>query len=481
MVVHLHFFGETLACLDLFRERSETRLTTRRGGLMFAAIRFALLLVFLLVLFGGCAPVPPGIADLTRYAQDAKVYLPPDNAELRLVPAEVQRSLDASYNERFFRPWRQTQASLPAAEAFWGVASYGGRQGYAENLQPLSKERWQQLVASLQMPSYPSLARPAITVRNTACRVFPTHRPFFLDPARAGEGYPFDYFQNSALWAGTPVLVTHVSADGAWLFAEAAHVAGWLPAQDLAWAEEPFRATYQAGSYAALLRDAVTLRDAAGNFLAQVHIGAIFPVAAADEAGLNLLVPVRAADGTAVASIASVLPAEAAIKPLPLQPAGVAELANRMLGQLYGWGGLYENRDCSASMRDLFAPFGIWLPRNSAEQARRGGTFHDLAALDAGEKRDRLLKAGVPFYTLVWLKGHIGLYLGAAPGDSEPLLLHNLWGVRTASRSGREGRALVGRLAITTLHPGEERPDIANGRFIERILGMTVLPGTEPR
>ena len=75
-------------------------------------------------------------------------------------------------------------------------------------------------MASLQRNSYPSLARPAITVRNTACRVFPTARPFFLDPGRAGEGFPFDYFQNSALWAGTPLLVTHVSLDGAWFFVE---------------------------------------------------------------------------------------------------------------------------------------------------------------------------------------------------------------------------------------------------------------------
>jgi len=152
-----------------------------------------------------------------------------------------------------------------------------------------------------------------------------------------------------------------------------------------------------------------------------------------------------------------------------------------MLGQLYGWGGLYENRDCSATLRDLFAPFGIWLPRNSADQAKGGGTFHDLAALDPEAKRDRLLQQGVPFYTLVWLKGHIGLYLGSDPASGEPLLLHNLWGVRTTSWSGRQGRALVGRLAITSLHPGEERSDVENGRFFRGVLGMAVLPGIEPR
>jgi len=431
----------------------------------------------LLALLGGCAVQPPGVADLDLYPQSAAHYLPADRAEALLVPPEVQAELDASYDERFFRPWRRQTASFPADQAFWGVTAYGGRQGYAENLMPLSRERWQQLVASLQRESYPSMARPAVTVRNTSCRVFPTSRPFFYDPRRAGEGYPFDYFQNSALWTGTPLLVTHVSADGAWLFAEAGFVAGWLPAQDVAWAAAEFRAAYQTGRYAALLRDAVTLRDAAGNFLTQSHLGAIFPVVAQSETDLQLLIPVRGADGSAVAVPAPVPPDQAAIKPLPLSPVRVAELADRMLGQLYGWGGLYENRDCSATLRDLFAPFGVWLPRNSADQAKSGGSFHDLAGLGPEEKRARLLQDGVPFYTLLWLKGHIGLYLGSDPASGEPMLLHNLWGVRTASWGGREGRAVVGRLAITSLAPGEERRDVVDGRFLKGILGMTVLAG----
>jgi hypothetical protein len=54
-----------------------------------------------------------------------------------------------------------------------------------------------------------------------------------------------------------------------------------------------------------------------------------------------------------------------------------------------------------------------------------------------------------------------------------------MWGGRTTSWSGQEGRAVVGRLAITSLHPGEERPDVESGRFYDRILGMTILPGME--
>lgn len=444
-------------------------------------IRTYLLLLLVLTLLAGCAVRPTGIADLERYPQDAAHYLAAGTAETLLVLPEAQARLDAAYNERFFSPWQLTQASLSAEEAFWGVTSYGSRQGYAENLLPISRERWQELVASLQRESYPSLARPAITVRNTACRVFPTQRPFFLDPARAGEGFPFDYFQNSALWTGTPLLVTHVSRDGAWFFVEAGFVAGWLPAQDIAWADADLRAAYQTGRYAALLRDNVTLRDEAGGFLTLTHLGAIFPVTAQDETGLLVLVPVRDADGLAVLKTTRLTPDAAAVKPLSLQLSRIAALANHLLGQTYGWGGLFENRDCSATLRDLFTPFGVWLPRNSAAQAKGGGTFHDLADLDPLEKRERLLHQGVPFYTLIWFKGHIGLYLGPDPQSGEPLLLHNLWGVRTIEANGRDGRAVIGRLVITTLRPGEERADVEDGRFYRAILGMTILPGVAPR
>lgn len=443
--------------------------TKRRMGLLSLALACAILV--------GCSAPRPVIADLQRYPQDLAAYLRPATAARPIVPPETQAAQNADYDARLFAPWHARAATRPAAEAFWGVAAYGGKQGYGENLQPFPPQEWARLVAAQRMEAYPSLARPAITVRNTAFRVFPTHRPFFLDPARPGEGFPFDYFQNSAVWIGTPLLVTHRSADGAWLFAEAGFACGWLPAEDIGWAGKAFLAAYETGRYAAILADGVSLQDEAGRFLNRAHIGAAFPAVAGSDGGLRLLVPVRDADGEAVIRRSRVAAAQAGLKPLPLTPEGLARIANAMLGQPYGWGGLLENRDCSATLRDLFAPFGLWLPRNSRAQAASAGTLIDLAAMTPERKRSVLLAAGVPFYTLVWLSGHIGLYLGPDPASGEPLLLHNLWGVRTVSWTGREGRALVGRLAVTSLHPGEERADVARDNFYGRVLGIAVLPG----
>ena len=89
-------------------------------------------------------------------------------------------------------------------------------------------------------------------------------------------------------------------------------------------------------------------------------------------------------------------------------------------------------------------------------------------------KLETIRTRGVPFASLVWLPGHIGLYLGVDE-HNEPLMLHNLWGLRTALPDGVEGRAVAGKLSISTLRPGEDRPDIRRGAFLERIRGLTLL------
>lgn len=412
------------------------------------------------------------MADLSRFEQRVSAYA---HGEEPLLSPPAQKDFDATFNHKFFAPWHLKKASLSAETAFWGIKHYECKEGFAENLLPLRREEWQRLVALQQLGAYPSLARPAITVRNTSLRLFPTERPFFLDPQRPGEGFPFDYFQSSALAVGNPVFATHSSSDGAWIFVESNFAFGWVPNDAIAWVSPPLQRRYENGRYAAILHDDTTLRSAKGNFLTQADLGAIFPVAKQNGPAFSLSIPVRSADGSAELRIAVATSAHVALKPLTLTPAAIARLSDPLMGQSYGWGGLFGNRDCSSTMRDLFIPFGIWLGRNSGAQGQKGGTFYDLRDKSAAEKEQEILAKGIPFVTLIWLKGHIGLYLGVAPGSTEPLLLHNIWGIRTADNEEKAGREIIGRLVITSLRPGEERPDVRKDDFYSRVQGLAIL------
>jgi cell wall-associated NlpC family hydrolase len=437
------------------------------------------LLFALLAALPACAKPQAGAAgalaiqDLTTLPQDPAYYvglLAPERRDAPVLGPEVQQRLFEKYLENFFDPWKRGAAKTSATEAYWGLAEYGKEQGFGENKLPRDKSWLEGLAAASDQPGYPSLARKAIAARNTALRVLPTNRPFFFDFEKAGEGYPFDNFQNSAVWAGTPLFVAHATKAGDWLFVEAGYAAGWIPANDLAFVDEAFVKAYQTGKYAVARRDDTPLRDAQGRVLFDAHLGALFPVAPGGGQPLTLLAPALNAQGKAElkrCAIPQDKPEAVVLAPLPLTPMNVAAEASRMMGQPYGWGGMYENRDCSASVRDLFALFGIWLPRNSGAQAKTGRVIA-LKDLDPAVKERIIIEKGVPFASLLGLKGHIVLYLGAFQGRA--VVFQNIWGVRTLDENKREGRLILGRTVITTLEPGKEREEV-------RRSGRTLLLG----
>jgi len=142
---------------------------------------------------------------------------------------------------------------------------------------------------------------------------------------------------------------------------------------------------------------------------------------------------------------------------MPLTPRNVAAVGNQFMGQPYGWGGLDGKRDCSAVTHDLFVPFGIYLPRNSGSQAAAGGAI-PLGDMGNAQKESTILSQGVPFATLIWMKGHIMVYVGQWQGH--PLIFHAPWGLHTFGNGGRDGRLVIGRVVVTTLRPGEEVPAV---------------------
>jgi hypothetical protein len=325
---------------------------------------------------------------------------------------------------------------------------------------------------------YPGPALRAVTVRDTHLRALPTQRPGFADPARAGEGFPFDYVQYSAVRADTPLRIVHRSADGAWYLVETLDASGWLPVPDVALVDKDFVARFQSARFIAVVQEGVPLIDGAGHFRQSASIGSVLPLAGNSEQDWRVLIAV--ADRQGRACIQEVLLPEAAGAPwpLPATPGNMAILINRLLGQPYGWGGLYGDRDCSSTLQDLFAAVGMALPRNSASQIESGRPV-SLEGLAPEQKEQALLAQGEPFMTLLGTKGHVLLYLGRH--DGRAVVLHTQWGLRTRSAAGGEGRHRVGRTVITSLQPGRELPHLARpeGDLRWRINAISFLPGAE--
>jgi len=155
--------------------------------------------------------------------------------------------------------------------------------------------------------------------------------------------------------------------------------------------------------------------------------------------------------------------------PIPMTRSNIGAVLLQLIGEPYGWGGLGGDRDCSATVRDFFRPFGLWLPRNSSAQARVGVRI-DLRGLDAKTKERVILRKGVPFRTLLHRPGHIMLYVGQRDGHA--YVLQNMWGIRTKTN----GRHIIGRTVITDLWLGQTLPDVDRRSLpIEGIDSMNIV------
>jgi cell wall-associated NlpC family hydrolase len=417
-------------------------------------------------------PVPPPVLDLARIPQDPAFFASGPDKDRPLLAPDVKAMLADDFVQAFFKPWRQPGQPVARREVDAPFREYAANPGFGADNQPNPLDFAPRIEAGAGLESYPNLSRPAVTVEAADLRALPTMAPSYLDPTKPGEGYPFDYLQYSRIPPDTPLLAWHASRDGQWLFVELASGQGWLPSSAVAYVDDSFMAAFQTGTYAALIREGVDipLDDASGAL--RGGLGTVFPVLGQGPAGLTGLTAVRQG---AVARLARVtVPAgQAAVIPLDPTEADIAGLARQLIGQTYGWGGLDGKRDCSLMVRDLFTPLGVWLPRNSAAQAKAAPSI-SLEGLSPEQKEQTILRLGVPFLTLITLPGHIGLYIGAF--DGHPVMLHDIWGVRTLDASGREGRRVIGRTVITTLTPGRELPDYDTGKnIIGRVNGMTFL------
>ena len=205
--------------------------------------------------------------------------------------------------------------------------------------------------------------------------------------------------------------------------------------------------------------------------------GALFPIVGRDKTSSKILIPSRGSDGMAKKETVSAAAAHLKAHPLPLNGLNAAMICASIMGTSYRWAGSLGNRDCSSTMRDIFSPFGIWLPRNSFEQAR-SGIRTNLRGLSKDKKIEVILKKAQPFTTLIYRNGHITLYIGKH-GNS-PVILHNMWGIKTLE-GGTEGREIIGKTVITSLELGKELKNIHpdDGLLLDLITGMTSIGGNE--
>jgi len=434
--------------------------------------KFALLMLPMFVVACQSKVEHPDILDLRMMPQNLTAYIAKDTATRVLLPAERQKQFSDDYRQRFLGPWQNSWQGRPSDELFKIREWLLNNPVFGSNYRPIPMQLRQQWLLLCAEGEFPNADYPAITLRASNIRGLPMRQPAFYEYTLPGEGFPFDYLQYSSIPAGTPVRVRQRSTDGGWLLVETDAMFGWIPATDVAPVDEAFILQYSTSAWSVVTEDDVLLTDDCGEVLATASLGSIWAQAQPGK----VWVAMRGDNGRAKLRTAAMPDGAAQPFPLPLTPALMAELGNHLLGKPYDWGGQFGGRDCSATLRDLFACFGLYLPRNSAGQAKVGKRL-DLKRLPAKERERFIMSRAKPWLSLAYMPGHVMLYVGTF--KDQPVFLHTLWGIKTKDRHAKVGRHLVGKTVITGLRPGDELSDLMRpeGLLSERIEGMVLLGG----
>lgn len=361
----------------------------------------------------------------------------------------------------------------------WNVFGSHSEIRYGKNGFPLSDLFWRELKKNLNRSGLApqSPAAFALVVERTDLRVFPTDEPGLKNPG----GQDFDRFQHASLYPGSLVGIYHFSADRRWAYVQSSFIRGWLRAESLAIAREKKEIL----DYLDMIeRDRLVITGNSvpvygapdrGELLFSVPMGSTFPVLsfsrepAPSKGGHVLRVPARDKDGR-LSFRKGYIPSNEDVHRgfLPYTQSNVCRQAFKMIHQPYSWGERSGGRDCSRFILDLFATFGILMPRNSKLQAEVGLPLGPFGGKTLKEK-ERILVAALPLATTLRLPGHIMLYLGKHRGRF--YTIHSIWGIETKAR-GTPVLSRIGRTVVSDLTLGKGG---TTGSLLQRITDIRVI------
>ena len=336
---------------------------------------------------------------------------------------------------------------------------------------PLEKAVRQRIIALMDTAGVPDVITfgYGITLHRVMGKIWPTKIPLF---EKEGDN-EFDQGIASSLDMATPVAMLHTSKDGLWSFVQTPRFLCWLPSDAIALGDiktimefvncnPPLVAV---GNKVSVFGD-----PEKKNAIGSIQMGSYLPLRTAGNDFCEVLVPGRGKNGELVAYTGYVRrSSDVSIGFLPYTFRNVYRQCFVLFGHRFGWGGMYDERDCSGYIMDVFRCFNIQLPRNSAEQAKASNAVIFVEDMDR-KTRLELLKSVPCGISLLRMPGHIMIYLGEFNGT--PYAISDFWAWRTPSKNGKDIAHRVARVAVTDLMLGEGSK---RGAFIDRLSHITIL------
>lgn len=315
---------------------------------------------------------------------------------------------------------------------------------YNSNGEQVGEDYYNELIQNLNLDGLDDVnhVRYGITVARTEMRNFPTYDRLYSSP----NDYNIDRLMETAVYPIEPMIILSESQDGEWYLAQIYNYLAWIPVKDVAIAADKDILFDYINNENFLV---VTGKRVYTNYNPQkpeiselqLDMGVKAPLAKKDEIKENfydqnpagnfvIKIPTRNTDGNLVFDYALIQRLDdVSMGYLPYTKANIIKQAFKFQGERYGWGGMFNGRDCTAFVLDIYRTMGIKIPRNSSEQGKlAAGLFHDMPEDMKLEEREKMFDKLEPG-TGLYMSGHAMIYLGKY--KDEYYMIHDFSGFYT--------------------------------------------------
>lgn len=281
--------------------------------------------------------------------------------------------------------------------------------------------------------------RWGVVVKPTSVRALPTD----VEMLEEVGDIEFDQLQYTLIKLWTPVVIYHESSDGKWYYVQAPYVRGWVRSRDIALFEtqSALKNMVKSESFLVVTGESAPVFSDAGRTALWLSptMGTVLPLLRKDEHNFAVSRPIRGENGNVMLKEGFVSQESDVSVGFPsYTQRNVIRQAFKLLGARYGWGGMYNGRDCSGFTHDVFLSMGVDLPRDSKNQVLVGTQLGHFQAFQNTEEKINALRNSTPGITLIRKPLHMMLYLGEV--DGQFYIIHSTWAERISKTSDEKNR-----------------------------------------
>lgn len=333
-------------------------------------------------------------------------------------------------------------------------------QGFCyDNGQALTAEDYQRYSDNLNLDIVKELnqVKFGLVVKRELIRRFPTY-----DNVRNGGLSPdVNMFVESGAFPNEAVAVLHVSKDGEWYLIRKHDYLAWIPVESVAIGGRSEVMNFiSPKEFLVVTGDKIQLDFNPTDKRTSERVydmGCVLPLATdipekvarrAPFGTFVVMTPVREPDGS-LTIIPALLPrsAEVNLGFLPYTKGNLLRQSFKFIGERYGWGDMYNGRDCSGIVRSVYSTFGFRMARNGTEQnLQMRGKFWDFSNIDPSEIKSKLseLETG----DIMRFPGHTVMFLGRYNGKN--YIIHDASGSSFMVEDGKKSISFWG-VGVTPL------------------------------